>query len=184
MNFSQLPNFDNFENRWELQLGEEVIDLIIQAGAYEGQLELGGLALENLSISDGAADVLVSFSEMNPIEMATFNYDSGASKIVLNGLANANFSYMSFDAGLGDYTLDFSGELQQDAIVDIVAGLSHVVLIVPEETDVVINVDAGLAHVDQSDNWTRSGNNYSMENDGPILIINVDIGAGSLELKN
>ena len=184
LGFNAIPNFDNVENRWDLQLGEDTMDLIIQSGAYEGDMELGGLALESLSISDGAADVKVNFAEVNPVEMSSFDYDSGASNIELYGLANANFSYMSFDAGLGDYTLDFSGELQQDAIVDIVAGLSNVTIIVPEGVDVVVNVDAGLANIDQSGAWNRAGSNYTMNGDGPTLIINVDLGAGNLELEN
>ncbi|KAA3644605.1 MAG: hypothetical protein DWQ07_14405 [Chloroflexi bacterium] len=186
LDFNSIPNFtiDDIENRWDLQLGEDIIDLVIQSGAYEGDMELGGLALENLTISDGAADVKVTFSEVNPVEMTQLNYDSGASNIELSGLANANFGYMSFDAGLGDYTLDFSGELQQDAIVDVVAGLSNVTIIVPEGTDVVVNIDAGLANVDTSGDWSRSGGNYTMDGEGPTLIINVDIGAGNLELQN
>ena len=50
----------------------------------------------------------------------------------MTGLANANFSTMIFSSGAGDYTLDFSGDLQRDATVTITTGLSNLKLVVPK----------------------------------------------------
>ena len=36
--------------------------------------------------------------------MALFRYETGASKVKLTGLANANFGTMDFNSGAGDYT--------------------------------------------------------------------------------
>ncbi|KAA3646624.1 MAG: hypothetical protein DWQ07_10475 [Chloroflexi bacterium] len=182
--FTTIPNVENAKNRWDLQLGEDTMDLVIHSDVYEGDLELGGLALESLAISGGAADLKVNFSEVNPVEMSAFTIESGASDIELSGLANANFAYMSFDTGLGDFKLDFSGELQQDAVVNITAELSDLVIIVPEGTNVQLNLDAELADIDTSGEWDQSGNRYTMDGDGPTLIINVDIGIGDLSLRN
>ena len=62
-NFQGLPPFDGMKNEWDLQLGSSPMELEISAGAYEGDFEFGGLALTNLTINDGAADVSLSFSE-------------------------------------------------------------------------------------------------------------------------
>jgi len=53
--------------------------------------------------------------------METLRYVTGASNLKLSNLANANFASMIFEAG-GNYSLDFSGELRQDAVVTIEAG--------------------------------------------------------------
>jgi hypothetical protein len=160
------------------------MDLNINAGAYKGVLDLGGLAIQNLRISDGAADVSLDFSSPNQADMEELRYNTGASQVKLTGLANANFAEMVFKGGAGSYSLDFSGELVRDATVTIDSGFSSVTLIVPEGVDARVIVDSGLANVDIGGNWEKSGNEYTLEGEGPRLTINVNIGAGSLELRN
>jgi len=182
--FSGIPKIgENLENRWNLELGELPIKLEIQAGGYQGDFELGGLALESLDISDGAADVQLKFSKPNPVEMDSFKYTTGASNLRLTGLANANFSSMVFRSGAGDYRLDFSGDLRRDAIVNIESGLSRIVIRVPRDTNAVIYYQGGLASVLNRGAWQQSGSEYTVDGIGPKLIINIDLGAGSLELE-
>ena len=57
------------------------------------------------------------------------------------------------------------------------------VIVVPEEMNVSVYFKGGLASVDADREWDRSGDKYSLDGDGPSLIIHVDIGAGSLELR-
>ena len=182
--FSGIPKIgENLENRWNLELGELPIKLEIQAGGYQGDFELGGLALESLDVSDGAADVQLKFSKPNPVEMDSFKYTTGASNLRLTGLANANFSSMVFRSGAGDYRLDFSGDLRRDAVVNIESGLSRIVIRVPRDTNAVIYYQGGLASVLNRGAWQQSGSEYTVDGIGPKLIINIDLGAGSLELE-
>jgi hypothetical protein len=90
---------------------------------------------------------------------------------------------MVFRSGAGDYTLDFSGELQRDAVVTIESGISRVVVIVPEGMNAEVNFTGGLSSVDVDGDWQRSGDEYTLAGEGPRLTINIDMGAGSLELK-
>ena len=76
------------------------MDLSIDAGAYDGNMELGGLALKSLTVKDGAASVNLSFSEPNLIEMSRLSYSTGASEVKLSGLANANFTHLILMAAL------------------------------------------------------------------------------------
>lgn len=178
-----IPNFGgDIKNEWELELGEMPMNLTINAGAYQGDLELGGLSLKSLEIGDGAADVRVEFSEPNKVEMETLRYTTGASNVKLSGLANANFTSLIFRSGAGDYTLDFSGELQQDAVAVIESGISQVVIVVSEDTNARVIFKGGLTSVSASNEWSKSGDTYMLEGDGPTLTINVDMGAGNLQL--
>lgn len=179
-----IPNFDeDVINKWELQLGDAPMNLTIQAGAYKGEFELGGLALHRLEVGDGAAQVELSFSEPNLVSMDVFRYNTGASEVTLNGLANANFSEMFFRGGAGSYKLDFSGELQQDAEVEIVSGISSVTIIVPEGTNAEVQFEGGLTDINEHDEWQRSGDVYTLSGSGAKLTINVKMGAGSLDLR-
>jgi len=100
--FHSLPPFNDMKNEWDLKVSDAPLDLTVQAGAYEGNLELGGLALKSLTIRDGASHVDVSFLEPNQTEMSLLRYETGASDVKLKSLANANFSTLTFSGGAGN----------------------------------------------------------------------------------
>lgn len=183
LNVNGIPSFsDDVINEWELSIGNAPIELKINAGAYSGVFDLGGLSIRRLEINDGAADVQVSFSEANPVEMSLFRYTTGASDIELEGLANANCAQFIFRSGAGAYKLDFSGDLTRDMLVTIESGVSSVTIIVPEGTAAVLTTN-GLLSVTTSGDWDADGNTYTVLGDGPTITIEVDMGAGSLILE-
>lgn len=180
--FKGFPAFDELRNEWDFKLGEDPMELVIEAGAYDATYELGGLSLTDLSITDGAADVECSFSEPNPSEMNLLRYESGASNVKMEGLANANFSTLAFKAGAGDYTLDFSGELQRAAAVTIEIGFSNLILVIPQGIDAVVTVESGASNINAGPGWEQDGDRYTMEGEGPTLTIMVEMGAGNLTI--
>jgi hypothetical protein len=182
--FQNLVNFNDIKNRWDLQLGESPIDLAINAGAYQGRFELGGLSLTSLTVKDGASDVELSFSEPNQTRMSVLRYETGASRVTLNGLANANFSTLIFSGGVGNYVLDFSGELTENGTVDISAGAGDVQLIVPKGVNTRVTVESALVNVNLSSNWSQSGDDYSQSGEGPTLTIIVKMAAGNLTITD
>jgi len=66
-----IPDISNIKNEWDLALGNLPLALTIDAGAYKAEYELGGLALTNLTISDGAADTKLNFASPNLAEMSS-----------------------------------------------------------------------------------------------------------------
>ena len=173
---------DDVVNDWSLKLGDAPLNLTIKAGAYDGTLDLSGLPLRNLSLSNGASQAEVTFNSVNPIEMDKLFYQTGASKINLTGLANANFSEMIFNGGAGNYTLDFSDQLQRDATVTITSGISNMTLMIPSETAATVSVSAGLNHISTTGPWTTSGSIYKIDGTDPTLTVNIELGAGNLTL--
>ena len=181
---NKVPNFGNVLNTWDLKLGSAPMDLEITAGAYHADLELGNLSLTNLTVKDGASDVRLTFSEPNRAEMNLMRYETGASQVTLKGLANANFSILKFTGGAGNYSLDFSGNLQRDASASINAGLGNLTIIIPEGLRVQLTIDGNLANINVGSNWTRQGNTYTQSGSSPMLTIAVDIGATNLIVTN
>ena len=185
MKIKGLPIFgDKYKNIWDLKLGESLLDLTINAGAYQGKIELGGLSIGSLTVADGASQAEWSFSQPNLVEMDTLRYETGASSVSLEGLANSRASKIIFKGGAGDYTLDFSGQLQKDMDVSVDAGISNVKIVVPKGVPTRLNFDGGLSNVDVNGNWEKSGNVYKMVGDGPEITFDVTMGAGNLELQN
>ncbi|MCL4562530.1 MAG: toast rack family protein [Chloroflexi bacterium] len=173
----------NIVNDWDLKLNNTVpMDLDISAGAYKGTLDLSGLHLRNLAISDGASESEVTFSTPNPEQMDRLTYKTGASKVDLTGLGYANFSQMTFDGGAGSYTLDFSGKLSRDAAVTIRAGVSSLTVLIPAGMNARITNSGGLSNINAQGTWTVTDNVYSTSGSGPTLNVTIEMGVGSLKL--
>jgi hypothetical protein len=182
--FKNLPSPKDIKNQWDLKLGSTPMDLTIDAGAYKGVYDLGGIALTGLTIKDGASNVNLSFSKPNPTQMTVFRYETGASSVKLKGLANANFSTMIFNSGAGDYTLDFTGTLKRDATITITSGISNLVLVIPDGVKANVTVESGVSNVTAGSEWSQNGNLYSQNGTGPTLTFIVKTGAGNLNITH
>lgn len=178
-----IPNLEGMKNEWDLELGSVPMALTIQAGAYDAEYELGGLSLTSLTVQDGASDVEISFSSPNKTNMSILRYETGASSVKMWDLGNANFSTLIFKGGVGNYTLDFSGNLQRDGAVTIESGISNLTLIVPEGIPAQVTVEGGLSNVNVGSDWAMVGNVYSRQGSGPTLTFVVKIGAGNLTIS-
>jgi len=177
-------NVIDLKNEWDLDLSNTPMDLEINAGAYKGTYEFGGLALTGLTIKDGASDVNLAFSEPNQTEMSVFRYETGASNVELSGLSNANFSTLIFNGGAGNYTLDFSGELVQDATARVETGFGDLNLVIPENMDARVTVEGAAINVHHGSKWSESNRTYRQDGAGPTLMIIVKMGAGNVTITD
>jgi hypothetical protein len=177
-----IPSQD-VRNDWNIKLSKSVpMDLRINAGAYSGKMDLGGLRLNNLEISDGASTNTLDFSAVNPEQLNLFTYKTGASTVTMTGLSNANFSKMVFEGGAGTYHLNFDGNLQRDADVKITSGVSTLQITIPRSVHAIIDVSGGLKDVSTEGTWTTTDNSYETGSTGPTLTIRVEMGVGTLSL--
>jgi hypothetical protein len=169
-------------NDWDLKFGSSPIDLRLSSGAYQGTLNLSGLAITNLAITDGASKATVRFDTPNPSELELLSYKTGASEIELLGLGNANLKVLTFDGGVGSYTLDFTGDLKNPINARINSGMSDLKIIVPKNANVVVMVSGGLSNVDATGTWTIMGSTYQSGNPGPEINISISMAVGNLQL--
>jgi len=176
------PVLSNIENTWDLKLGSAPMALTINAGAYEGHFDFGGLALTALTINDGAAQVTADFPVPNNQKMSLLSYKTGASNVTFKNLANANFATLNFESGAGNYTLDFGGKLQRDGSVSVRSGMSNLTLVIPADLAVTVKVSSGLSNVQFPSGWTQRGDTYTQEGSGPELIITIEMGAGNVNI--
>lgn len=172
----------NAENLWSMKLGTNPTALTINAGAYEGDFDLSGVALTRLEVNDGASNTTMKFDKLNPVIMDLLTYSTGTSAVELSGLANANFKEMVFKSGAGSYSLDFSGNLQQDGTVRISSGVSNVKITIPSGIPAEVRISGGLNNINPSGTWSIDGTTYRAEGSGPKLLIIVDMGVGNLDL--
>lgn len=179
------PNLSSVENTWDLQLTTQPMALTLNAGATNSEIDLSGLALTRLKISQGASNVAIRFDEPNTVEMSELTLESGAASMRVTGLANANSNQVIFRGGAGSYTLDFSGNLQRDLQVNVESGLSSMVIIVPTGVSARVIFTGAVTSVDFGGNWQQSNGEYVQTGSSDYEItITIDMGAGSLELRN
>ncbi|MCL5882964.1 MAG: hypothetical protein M1539_03190 [Actinobacteria bacterium] len=172
----------------ELVLGKaRPFTLIVETGASESSLELGGLPLIRLVIKKGAGKSEIDFSEPNPIEMDNIDISAGAVTMVMRNLANANMTRMALDGGAATYDFDFGGELHRDASVKLTAGASLVKVRVPATTAAKITPGSVLGSLDIGDGlakkegafWTEA----ALAGKTPVLSVLASMALGSLSLQ-
>ena len=172
-------------NKWNIKFSNSVpLNLVVQAGAYSGSWDLGGLRLQSLKWDEGASKSTITFDQANPDKAETFDFTTGASTVKLTGLANLNFSKMTFQSGVGAYTLDFGGKLKRSANVEIKTGVSNVTIVVPVGTAARITLKSAVSNTKTIGSWSSSGSTYTTgkEDAADKLNITVDMGLGQLTL--
>jgi hypothetical protein len=183
-------DFDLDDNYWHLGFSDKIpISFEIDVGACKAEFDFTGLRIDNLDLDLGASSTEIIFREPNPERISRFKIDVGASKLKIKELGNANFDKLSFEGGVGDFTLDFSGELRHKAYVDIDVGLGSLTVLLPENIGVRIRKESSFLSsfsMDEDEFQEVKSNVYESENFGKTegeLIFNIEIGLGSVEIE-
>ncbi len=179
---SGIPTSD-VVNEWNLALSSLLpIDLTIEGGASKNHLNLTGLQLTGLKITQGASETDLRFDTPNPQVMETFSFTTGASSADLYGLGYANFNQMDFSAGAGDYTLDFTGALSHDATVDLRATISNITIIIPTGMRAVVINEGTVSNINTKGVWLLNDETYSTLDEGHTLTVHLDMAVGNVTL--
>ncbi len=175
--------------RLELKLGTgKPFRLTIDSGATDTRLELGGVPITRLSVSEGAGRATLAFSAANPIRMDLLRLGVGAGAVEATGLANAAFEQMRVEGGAAGVKLDFSGSFRVNSKVEIATALSGVELTLPEgiAAEVTWSSMLGLPAADAG--FIRRGDTYltpaALDGGEPKLTIHNAAALGGLRLRS
>ena len=169
----------------DLRLSPDVpLDLDLEFGAVEADLELGGLRIARLEIETGASETEVRFSRPNGTECERLAISMGAAALEVEGLGHANCAAIDVDGGVGDITLDFSGDWLRSMEADITMALGSLTLIVPSDVGVRVERETFLTGFDgsrfgkrdgvlYSENWESARHRLSIDMSGAFGSINV-----------
>jgi uncharacterized protein DUF2154 len=173
------------EHRAEVTLSPQVaMDLELEFGAGEAEVELGGLALENLQLSTGASETTVRFSEPNRVAARRVAIEAGAAEIRVEKLGNARAERFEFEGGLGEAVLDFSGAWSRSATASVEMGIGSLTLRLPRGLGVRITKDSFLTSFD-APGMTKRGNAWysrDYEDARHKLDLSIDAAIGSIEI--
>lgn len=173
---------DSTVNDWEIRLSDQPTDLFVEARGYYGDLDLTGVKLQTFRILDSFSQTEIRFDELNPVEMEILEIGSASSTFKIAGLANANFDRMNFRGVGGNYTLDFSGNLQRDTPATVVSGLGYLRVEVPSHLSAVVNATGDYQKIQVLGPWIKNGNVYENPMPGNRLNLEIKMDMGQLIL--
>jgi len=176
---------DNDHGEMTLELSPGVpMDLVLEFGAVRASLDLGGMHLTDLELSTGASESSLDFSRPTRGRVRTAEFNVGAADFEALNLGNLRADRLAVEAGVGEVTLDFGGELAQDMQVSVSMGLGALELRVPEGVGMSLEKDSFLTSLDAT-GFTQDGNTYFSGNWDTAerrLTVDVDAAFGSIRI--
>jgi hypothetical protein len=161
------------------------LDLDLEFGAGEADIDLGGIALRRLDLSTGASETRIRFGERNPVRAEQIRIQAGAAELEVIGLGNTRAERFSFEGGVGSTLLDFSGEWDRSATASVEMGIGSVTLRLPRGLGVRVNKDSFLTSFDSQGLVKRGSSYFSTDWNTAAhrLTIDVDAAFGSIEVE-
>jgi hypothetical protein len=149
---------DSESGKLQLELSRITpLDLTLDLGAVEADLDLTGLKLSRLQVESGASDARLRFDSLNPTPMSVLQVKLGAASFRGERLANANTRDIRVDAGVGNVELDLGGQWTQDIDLRVEVTLGLVTIHVPSDVGVRLTVDKVLASFEHQGLVQRDG---------------------------
>jgi hypothetical protein len=159
------------------------MDLDLQFGAVQADLDLGGLALTDLDLSTGASESTIDISEPNRASMETARFEVGAAEFSLHNLGNLNANRIEFDAGVGSLELWLDGDWKQDTRITIDMGLGALELRVPEGLGLQLRKDSFFTALDSEGLVKRGDTFQSLDWDDADHQVTIDLDAAFGSVK-
>ncbi len=175
-------------NRWDLHFGTaRPVKLRVNAGAYDGYWELGGVPIQEMEVNQGASRSTFNFSRPNPISMERLIVRTGAAELEMAHLGNARFRHLTFQGGASSYTLDFTGQMTEDATAEIMVGVASLRLVVTADMAVQVDAEKTLGSITADPGFVQAGRLYrtpAWEAGGrPRLEIVISAGLADIRLE-
>ncbi len=163
------------------------LDLDIELGAAEANLELGGIRVSRLRLQTGASKAVVRFSEANPIRCSQAELSAGAAELLVVGLGYARCGEVDFTGGVGKVTLDFGGRWSGPMTLDANMAMGELVLRVPRQAGVKLELDkflasfapAGLVRSADGKTWMSAGFTDASQQ----LVVDVETAFGGVTVE-
>lgn len=158
---SQITLDGQFKYEWDLRFARDIpLDMRIECGAGDYDLDLARLMLTSLDVKVGAGNVNVDLTE------------------------NPDLEDVEVDIGAGSVDMDFDGLWEKDVNVDIQGGVGSISLRLPKDVGVRVHVSKGIGNVNTS-GLGRDGDTYTNAAYGEsdvVLDIYIQAGIGQIDL--
>lgn len=155
---------ENSAGSMQAELAASVpVDLSLELGAVDADLQLGGLRLTDLSLRCGAADVTARFDKANREMLRSMTLQVGAAEVKLADAANSGVSRIVAEVGAGSLSLDFGGALAHDVDITATLALGGLTINVAPDDGVFVDERALLVSFPK-DGFTKRADGWYSDN--------------------
>jgi len=120
------------------------MDLDLELGGAQAEVELGGMRLQNLKLKIGLAGGRISFSSPNQVNMEELSLDVGLGGVEFENLGNANAAEINISGGMDGIKLDFGDRVMRDVKVNADVAFGGLKIVVPNSAGVTIQAETKL----------------------------------------
>jgi hypothetical protein len=181
------PGFwgSGYRNVWDVAFADDMpLDLRMQLGAGDVNVELGETMLEEFVMETGAGSLDIDLTGSDTLDEVRVS--TGAGDIRLDASEGSSLRDFHFETGAGSLKLDLSGDAwTEDMEGRVDAGAGDVTIKLPQDVPVEVSVDKGIGDV-QADGLLSDGDvwvNDAHGGAGPLIEIRVTQGVGSVRLE-
>ena len=133
-------------------------------GVTASEINLSGMTVESLDLEAGVGGTLIRVASRNRTRCRDIQIRNGVGAMEAVGLGNLRFEKLEFEGGVGAAELDFSGEWEDDAEVEIQVGVGGVEIRLPRDLGAEVRMpESFLSGIDVSE-FRKEGNTYYSEN--------------------
>jgi hypothetical protein len=120
------------------------IDLELNLGGAQGDMEFGGMRVKSLKLHFGLVGGTVRFSSPNEIAMDELSIDVGLGGVEFSDLGNANVSQININGGMDGVSLNFGENVMRDVKINAAIALGGLRIQVPESVGVTVQPQTKL----------------------------------------
>ena len=160
--------------------------LRLDGGAFDVELELGGVSLTRLTTRHGAGNLEIDFTTPNPIDMEAMELSVGAGALEIDHLGNANTASLRIEGGAAGYEIDLTGQQRPELDVSVSTAMSGVSLRFDPKVPARIRHEATLGGVDVGDGFTtREGALWTIADPSvaPRVRVQANVALGGLKVR-
>jgi hypothetical protein len=121
------------------------VNLELNLGGAEANVELGGMSVKSLRIHMGLAGGKVAFSSPNRVDMDEMSLDVGLGGAAFENLGNANVAHIKINGGMDGIELDFGDRVSRDVRINADVAFGGLKIQIPASAAVTIQAATKMA---------------------------------------
>lgn len=162
------------------------LDLELNLGGAQADVEFGGLRLKTLKMHAGLVGGTVRFSTPNLIALDKLSIDVGLGGLEFVNLGNANVAEIEINGGMGGVALNFGDRVPRNVKINASVALGGLKIQVPESVGVSIQAETKLGSFKPEGftqmNGTWFTSNWNQTSTHVTIVANAAL--GSLEVTH
>jgi len=174
------------QNRLNLRLNREVsLDLNVSTGVSSNDLDLTGMTVKRLVLQCGVGETRLTMLDPTRGACDLVEISSGVGALEVIGLGNFNFRKLKFNGGVGESTLDFSGEWNEVGTVQVDIGIGSVQILLPRDIGAELTITKSFFSSSEIEGFVKRGDTYYSDNldrVDRVLKLQIRSGIGEIEV--